>query len=63
MTKLTRLTWEKRNQPEKNKANTESLRKTHKEFIKNNKLIVKTLCKDLKVKRIMFLLKKLKKLL
>ena len=31
----------KRNQLEKNKLDPESLRKNHKEFIKNNKLILK----------------------
>ena len=33
---------DKMNQLEKNKVNTESLRENHKEFIKNNKLILKT---------------------
>ena len=48
---------------EKNKTNKNSFKKDHKELIKNNKLIRKTQKKDLKVKDIMFLLKKLIRLL
>ena len=47
---------------EKNKINIDSLKKDHKQFIRNNKSIIKY-SKDLKVKDIMFLLNKLTRLL
>ena len=50
------------NHLEKNKIDVDSLKEVQKEFIKNNKLILKH-SKDLKVKDIMFFLKKLIRLL
>ena len=50
------------NHLEKNKTDVHSLKKYHKEFIKNNKLMLKD-SKDFKLKGIIFLLKKLIKLL
>ena len=47
---------------EKNKINIDSLKKDHKQFIRNNKSIIKY-SKDLKVKDIMFSLNKLTPLL
>ena len=50
------------NHLEKNKTGVHSLKKYHKEFIKNNKLMLKE-NKDFKLKGIIFLLKKLIRLL
>ena len=51
------------NQLEKSKVNVDSLRKNQKEFIKNNKLILKVNhSKDLEARNIKYLLKKLTKL-
>ena len=52
----------KRNHLENNEIHLHSLKKDYKEFIKNNTLILKTR-KDLKMKSITFLLKKLIRLL
>ena len=50
------------NHLEKNKTDVHSLKKYHKKFIKNNKLMLKD-SKDFKLKGIIFLLKKLIRLL
>ena len=50
------------NHLEKSKIDVDSLKQNQKEFIKNNKLILKN-NKDLEVKNIVFLLKKLIRLL
>ena len=47
----------------KKKIDVDSLKEDQKEFVKNNKLILKKVKKDLKVKGIMFLLEKLTRLL
>ena len=47
---------------EKNIINIDSLKRNHKQFIRNNKSLLKY-SKDLKLKGIMFLLKKLARLL
>ena len=52
-----------KNHLEKHKYEVDSLKEDHKEFIKNNKSVLKTQQKKLGVKSIMFFLKKLIRLL